>query len=99
MSCTFWSRRRRKMVDPRLNRPTPRVTKPIERARWAPTSRPAQGIDTIGNYGLPDALKCHDDLVAALASMRTRLNRVDQEHLINWATHGAMPPCGGMRPC
>jgi NTE family protein len=46
------------------------------------------GIDTaIGDYGLADALKCSDEVVAAFASMRTRLNRfedVEQEQLINW---------------
>jgi NTE family protein len=46
------------------------------------------GIDTsIDDYGVGDALKSSDDLVAGLASMRTRLNHfedVEQEQLINW---------------
>lgn len=46
------------------------------------------GIDTaIGDYGLPDALPCRDDVVLPLAKIRTRLNPFSDEEqgrLINW---------------
>lgn len=46
------------------------------------------GIDTkIGDYSLPDALPCRDDLVLPLAKIRTRLNPFSDEEqgrLINW---------------
>jgi NTE family protein len=46
------------------------------------------GIETdIGNYGLPSALPCNDQVVKPLAHIRTRLNPfsdLEQEQLMNW---------------